>query len=101
MLQVIAVLCSVGGIVLVAVFSQQDGAQNSTSSSNFTDNSSGSQIHETPLGYVVRSRICGDFDSPHACIAIRKQEEIIFVVYLRQTHEYLHQAAFIPLYGSS
>ena len=52
--QVIGVLCSVGGVVLVAVFSQEDGAQsNSTSSSNHTDSSGDSQIHETPLGYVV------------------------------------------------
>ena len=52
--QVIAVLCSVGGVVLVAVFSEKYGAQdNSTSSSNSTNNSSGSQIHETPQGYVV------------------------------------------------
>ena len=52
--QVTGVLCSVGGVVLVAVFSQEDGAHdNSTSSSNLTDSSSGAQINETPLGYVV------------------------------------------------
>ena len=44
--------CSVGGVVLVAVFSHEDGA-NSTSSGNLTDSSNGAQIHETPLGYVV------------------------------------------------
>ena len=52
--QVIGVLCSVGGVVLVAVFSQEDEAQsNSTSSSNHTDSSGHPQIRETPLGYVV------------------------------------------------
>ena len=48
-------LCSMGGVVLVAVFSQQDNvSHHNNSTTNFSDTSTGTiKIHETPLGYVV------------------------------------------------
>ena len=79
-----------GGVVLVALFSQQDGAShhnNSTANISDTTTNGATKIHETPLGYVVghvmsvNAFMSASCDFRHLKVHLHKHFLFIYTLY--------------------